>query len=403
MIDMIKIKAELERLQVRIYTTKFGKWLLSNRSLVCISRFTPSKKSLQSGLPTVTFYRGLRYIVEVKNQANDIEWHFYWDSDRIADLYEESVADHLASPPAVRTVVRNVSAKRSPWYQRWAPWGIISGGIAGLAALASNADKLSSAYHDWTHHPVVTLEAALQEPLRIRSHQNNEKVHVQFRGDPFYRARMTKLSMEVKPVNLPSIPRTQWPVPQNTPLGPTRSFGVSEQFTVPLLLSGYRRGTYEITLTGVVRTVRAKAPFKTAQPLLLEVRDDVEIKIKRENVAPWPDPGRKSKEAIVTFAMQFGKIEPQAIDIRVKIDGHWIGFKFHELPGQFMIERQSHMRHNPEGRPIYFVIQNVESREFSGTPGIHLIVQSDQYLTRDQWQEKINENVCRVQHQNSTP
>jgi hypothetical protein len=371
-------------------TLQIVKWLSDPENVGWVSVITRPPSAARTDFPPLNDYHGLGAIFET-HDSEGLRWHFVWKLETAASLYEDNLirAFGISGGKATRYAIRSAQIRRVPWWRRLTPWGIATGLVAGLAAIAANVDQISNSFLQWKHAPEMTLETT--DTLQISSDQVESKT-ITLRGDPFFRARLSDLSMQIQPdKSNPNIdPKS---LPRDTMVGLPfhRSVDVGDKLELILPFKKISAGRYLVKLRGRVRTSWRKGVFAPKEPLRLDVRPAYFG--AKGKIEPWSpvnaDPKNKFREAIVEIQLTFGRPSQSTLNLRVSLDGAWSGWEIVDpLPGGSLERTSQNTAADPKA--VVFGLRNFPTPPFS-THILRLRLQAANALSAADWPTNIGE------------
>jgi hypothetical protein len=364
------------------------RWLSDQENVVWVSAITRPSSAPRADFPPLNNYRALRAIFETRD-GKELQWHFVWNTETAASLYEDDLikAFGISDDKARRYAIRSAQVRNIPLWRRLTPWGIAAGFLASLAAIITNLDQINNFVVQWRHIPEMTLEPTA--PLQISSDGIENKTII-VRGDPFFRARLSDLSMQIeRDENNPNT--NPLPAPASVGLPLHRSVDVGDKLELILPFTKVPAGRYLVKLHGKVRTSWNEGQFAPKEPLHLDARPAFSGAKRR--IQPWPpdsaDSSGKFKEALVEIHLFFGRPSQAALNLRVTLDGAWSGWEIIDQLPSGTLERLSQ---NTSDKPkaIVFGLRNFPASAFS-TSVLQLRLQAANPLSPEEWPNKIGE------------
>lgn len=371
-------------------TLQIVRWLSDQENVGWVSVITRPPSAARADFPPLNDYHGLRAIFETHDGA-ELRWHFVWKLETAASLYEDNLVAAFGKPgdKATRYAIRSAQIRKIPLWRRLTPWGIATGLVAGLAAIAANVDQINNSFLQWKHAPEMTLETT--DTLQISSDQVESKT-ITLRGDPFFRARLSDLSMEIELEKGNTNTNTK-PLLKKAMIGLPfhRSVDVGDTLELTLPFNKIQAGRYLVKLRGQVRTSWRKGVFAPKEPLRLDVRPAYSG--AKGKIEPWPpdnsNPNGKFNEALVEIHLSFGRPSQPIVNLRVSLDGAWSGWEIVDpLPGGSLERTSQNTPADPKA--IVFGLRNFPAPPFS-THVLRLRLRAANALSANDWPKNIGE------------
>ena len=373
------LRAIQQRVRDRFRATRLFRWLTDRESVTWVSVIQPTTAALLSGPPPLSDYRGLRALLDIEDAVLR-EWHLIWTTEWAADLNEARFAAAFGNGPPTRRAIRAVEIPKTAWWLRPRPWTALAAGLAVLAAAVANFGTLKDVVVEIAHRPDVSLEST--ETLHAASNVADGQ-DIALRGDPFFRSRISGLSMTIVPD--PDHPGTR-PLPNDGKTlvaGTNRSLDISEKILLRLPFDRLPAGRYLVHLDGRVDTAGSSSKFSPRPGLVLDVRSPVSLEVKA--VTPWPPDNQRvtSSEALVDVALRFGRVPEASSTVRVVLPGHWSGWNVESLPHSSTLERQS-QNSKSNAKSIVFALRNFPTKSFT-SQSLRITVEAPAALTETEW------------------
>lgn len=125
------VERNARRVRDRWRATRLVNWLSEQEAILWMSIIKPTASAQQGELPNLHSFRGLRALTEVKNEKDEIEWHFLWGTKDAAEQHESGVASSFGSTSAMRAAVRSVTIPKEKWWE----WFTLGKAAIALASL----------------------------------------------------------------------------------------------------------------------------------------------------------------------------------------------------------------------------------------------------------------------------
>lgn len=393
---MKKLKKSLlrtaKRLATRWRALQLVRWLSDQEDVLWISVLEPSAAARQAGIPEPNAYRGLCAITEVRNSATGrFEWHFLWGSQARADEHEPAISESFSSPAmrSVRTAVcRTAMRKRGLWTRSTLFWGFLTAAVASIATVLSNLNDINDYWLERQHEPEMTLES--HDSIVVASDDSKPIGRVTLRGDPFFRTRLTNLSMQLVPdakfPGTPALPKEGVIVVPSL----RRSIDVSEEMTVSLPLGNVPAGRYLLTLRGTVESNRNKAEFAPQEKIRVDIRNPIALrKLAVKPRFPMDAAAAPFTDALVEFRIVFGSTARALPGVTIVLRGQWVNWFIDDHPSAATpIEISKISAQAPKS--IVFELRDLPVERF-GSHYVRLAVRSPVPWTLEQWERETSD------------
>jgi hypothetical protein len=376
--------------------TRMGNWFRSRRMLrwlseqdnvIWVSAIDRPAAAPKQDFPSLKEYRGLRAVFET--HANAVtKWHFVWNIADSATQHETDLVSRFGNPGGSidRYGIRSVELPKPAWKGITPLIIAVAAIVTSSAAILTHLDEITAAITKWKHKPEMTLGNS--DTVHVSSNLEEYK-KVTLYGDPFFRARLVDLFMQIEPD--PDSPETK-PLPRaRVEMPSARSVDVGNELVLNLPFNKVPPGHYLVKLHGRIETEHREAEFAPATPLHLDAR--APYSGIKGRIQPWPPDGAdaagKFKEALVEIRLLFGRPSQPSLNLRVSLDGLWTKWTIVDpLPGG-VLERLSQ---NSVGKPktLVFALRNFPAAPFS-TQVVRLRVEGLNPLSKEDWPNKVGE------------
>jgi hypothetical protein len=372
----------IRRVLTRWRVGRVFRWLTKQEDVLWVSVIVPTPDALQAGPPTLANYRGVHTLLEIERGSQVREWHLYWSSEWAADVSEKRFASTFGTGSSTRMAIWSAEIAKEKWWRRVFRLGVVTTLLASIAAILVNIEVLKNVMVELYHPPEISLELR-NRPLRAASNAEDAD-DIAIRGDPFFRSRISGMTMRVVPnPRFPGMPT----LPATAVGGANRSLGISEKITVSLPIHRLPAGKYRVILKGDVSTAWRSGHFAPSDGIPLEVRPPVAVQTAVIPKQTEVGAAGLTTEAFLDMAVLFGRVENAMTTVQILVPGHWSGYSFEQTPPGSQPEAIS-KNSLGDAKAVAFRLRYLGSKAFS-VQSLRISVTSPVPLSKIEWQNAV--------------